>query len=182
MGAELGSGVFLVANPTLRDPNFSRTVVLLCEHNEQGSMGLVINRPSDLRLAQALPDLPDSAQPLYVGGPVQRDIVLVLHREVGIPGARPVCDGMALGGDHADLVALLRRPDGALRARVFSGYAGWGAGQLQDEMRSTSWIVCPARAGLVFEPAAADLWSVVLRSLGPRYAHLASMPEDPRVN
>jgi putative transcriptional regulator len=89
---------------------------------------------------------------------------------------------MALGGDQEQLVELLRDSRGPERARVFSGYAGWGAGQLEREMAAHSWILCPARARFVFEVEVDELWAVVLRSLGPRYAHLATMPLDPRVN
>jgi len=180
-----GTGSFLIANPALVDPNFSRTVVLLCEHDEQGSMGLVINRPGELSLHEALTDLgPSATQPLLWGGPVQRDIVLVLHRDAPeISGARPVGDGMSLGGDQEELLELLRGPESVeTRVRVFSGYAGWGEGQLEAELRARGWIVCPARARFVFEVEPAAIWAEVLRSLGPRYAHLAAMPSDPRVN
>ena len=148
----LGTGIFLIASPTLRDPNFSRTVVLLCEHDEQG--------------------------------PVQREIVVVLHRGApGIEGARPIADGLALGGDQEALLEFLRGPGSAAEGvRVYSGYAGWGAGQLEDEMQAKSWITCPARASFVFAADPSLVWGEVLRSLGPRYAYLARVPLDPRVN
>jgi putative transcriptional regulator len=173
----------LIASPILRDPNFARTVVLLCEHDEEeGSMGLVVNRPSDLTLGQTIEGFEDDAtQKLWVGGPVQRDVVLVLHRNAAIPGARPVVDGMALGGEPDELLALLRGARWS-DVRVFSGYAGWGAGQLQRELAERSWIVCPARADFVFDSDPDGTWSALLRFLGPRYAYLATIPLDPRVN
>lgn len=176
-------GSFLIASPILRDPNFARTVVLLCEHDdEEGSMGLVVNRPSDLTLAQTIEGFEDeAAQKLWVGGPVQRDAVLVLHRNASVAGARPVVDGMALGGEADELLALLRG-ERQHDVRVFSGYAGWGAGQLQRELAERSWIVCPARADFVFDNDPGDTWTALLRSLGPRYAYLADIPLDPRVN
>jgi putative transcriptional regulator len=180
---EVGCGTFLIASPTLRDPNFSRTVVLLCEHeDEEGSMGLVVNRPTPVRLNDSVEGL-DAAdrQVLFNGGPVQREIVVVLHRDAAVAGAHPVCDGMALGGDAETLLELLRS-SGPHQVRVFSGYSGWGAGQLRDELEAGSWIVCPARARFVFESEPAEVWAEVLRSLGPRYELLTQVPLDPRVN
>jgi putative transcriptional regulator len=181
--SEVGRGSFLIAHPTLRDPNFSRTVVLLCEHDaEEGSMGLVVNRPTEVRLGDTLEGLDETdPQPLYCGGPVQRDIVVVLHHGAAVPGAHLVCDGMALGGEAESILALLRGAPRA-RVRVFSGYSGWGAGQLQGELEAGSWIICPASARLVFESDPASLWADVLRSLGPRYEILTRVPLDPRVN
>jgi putative transcriptional regulator len=179
----VGPGTFLIASPTLRDPNFSRTVVLVCEHDdEEGSMGLVVNRPLDTTLDQALADLaPRPRQALFYGGPVQRDIVLVLHHAADIDGARAICDGMELGGEAEQILDLLRGPRHA-QARVFSGYSGWGAGQLRAELKSGSWITCPASARFVFEVDPGALWEEILRSLGPRYAYLTTVPIDPRVN
>ncbi len=183
MRFEVGCGSFLIASPTLRDPNFSRTVVLLCEHDDEaGSMGLVVNRPTEVRLGDSVEGL-DAAdsQALFFGGPVQRDIVVVLHRDANVPGAHPVCDGMALGGEAESILELLRGPN-RRRVRVFSGYSGWGAGQLRGELETGSWIVCPARAHFIFEGDPASMWSDVLRSMGSRYELLTHVPLDPRVN
>jgi putative transcriptional regulator len=174
--------VFLVASPLLVDPNFVRSVVLLCEHDDEGSMGLVVNRPSDASLTEAMSVLqPHPGQKLWFGGPVQRDIVIVLHRDLDMPGARAIADGMAVGGDEEALLDLVRGPRHR-DARVCAGYAGWGAGQLAAELESRSWIVCPARARFVFDTDPATTWAEVLRSLGPRFAYLADLPADPRVN
>ena len=183
MKLEVGCGTFLIASPTLRDPNFSRTVVLLCEHDDaEGSMGLVVNRPTEVRLDESVEGLAaTTGQSLYYGGPVQRDIVVVLHRDADVPGAHQVCDGMALGGEAESILALLRGP-ACSRVRVFSGYSGWGAGQLQSELQLGSWIVCPARAHFIFESPPESMWAEVLRSLGPRYELLTQVPLDPRVN
>jgi putative transcriptional regulator len=177
------SGSFLIATPTLRDPNFARSIVLLCEHDvDEGSMGLVVNRPSDMTLAETLHRIgPHPRQSLWIGGPVQRDIVLVLHRDATVRGARQVCDGMGLGGEEDDIVELVRSP-GPSRVRVFSGYAGWGRGQLAEEFKTGSWISCPASAQFVFDTPPDEMWERVLRSLGPQYAYLTQVPLDPRVN
>ena len=185
MGSEIRAGCFLIANPTLRDPNFSRTVVLLCEHNDEGSMGLVINRPTEHTIAAAITGMPQRAtQPLFWGGPVQQRMVLVLHRsQLDAPGSKVIVDGMALGADREVLVHLFgHSEDPARHVRVFSGYAGWAAGQLEAEMREHSWIVCPARAQLVFGLEPDTIWAEALLALGPQYVYLTTIPPDPRVN
>ena len=183
MPPALASGILLIASPTLRDPNFARSVVLLCEHDvDEGSMGLVVNRPSEMTLSETLNRIgPHPRQSLWIGGPVQRDIVLVLHRDAAVRGARSICDGIALGGEEDDIVELVRGP-GASQVRVFAGYSGWGAGQLEEEMETGSWITCPARARLIFDQQPDEMWAEVLRSLGPEYARLTRVPLDPRVN
>jgi putative transcriptional regulator len=187
-------GTLLVASPTLQDPNFARTVVLICEHSDQGSMGLVLNRPSEMRLPEALqgvarPPLPDV--PLYLGGPVQRQALLVLHRiQDPVPGAQAVADGIAIGGDVDQLLAALAGTQAggdaertaAIEIRFYAGYAGWGAGQLAAELETGSWITCPATTAEVFGDDPESLWERVLRRLGPDYARLITVPNDPRVN
>lgn len=185
MDTPVRSGCFLIASPTLRDPNFSRTVVLLCEHGDDGSMGLVVNRPTEHSLVDAISEMPSSAtQRLYWGGPVQQQLVLVLHRNTfDAPGSMEIVDGMALGTDSDALHHVLESAeDPAQQVRVFSGYAGWASGQLAAEMELRSWIIAPARSELVFGPDPATIWMEALRGLGPRYAWLATMPSDPRVN
>lgn len=178
-------GCFLIANPSLRDPNFCRTVVLLCEHGEEGSMGLVINRPTEYSLEEALSGLDlGTDQRLWWGGPVQNQVALVLHRDVaGASGAREVVGGIGLVADTDSLQLLLRDSSPLERqVRVFSGYAGWGSGQLLDEMREGSWFVAPVRADLVFDFEPENVWAEALKLLGARYEFLATMPLDPRVN
>jgi putative transcriptional regulator len=182
----VGPGTFLIANPTLRDPNFLRSVVLLCEHNEKGSMGLIVNRPSEAKLADALSvKLPLSPEDrLFVGGPVQPDALLVLHRIAKtIPGAQPICDGIALGGDMQALMDLLGTPRNSKdKVRVYAGYSGWGAGQLDQELEAGGWITCSAEARFIFDFDPSQVWVEVLRSLGDEYVHLTTVPLDPRVN
>jgi putative transcriptional regulator len=178
----VGAGSFLIASPTLRDPNFARTVVLLCEHGESGSMGLVINRPSEMRLEDAIEGLEDAPTArLYVGGPVQPNAVLVLHRDATVQAARPVADGIVLGGEELELLSLLRAAE-STRIRVYSGYAGWGAGQLDEELAEGSWLACAAHAPFVFELDPAAVWAEAVRGLGPKFSYLVDLPLDPRVN
>jgi len=184
---EIKAGTLLIASPTLRDPNFARTVVLLCEHSAAGSMGLIVNRPTATKVADVLSGvtkLPPAAEILFRGGPVQPDILLVLHKvDAPVPGAQPVAGGMALGGEMqmlVDVLAQTRAP--AERVRVYAGYAGWGEGQLDMEMATGSWFTYPATAEIVFDLDPEETWAAAIRGLGPDFAHLITMPLDPRVN
>jgi putative transcriptional regulator len=176
-------GQLLVAGPSLLDPNFRRTVVLLGEHGEDGAMGLVLNRVSEVTVADAVPpiaDLVGDGELVHVGGPVQPQAVVVLadfvepHRAGAL-----VLDTIGfLPGDVDDEADL-----GELRSvRVYAGYSGWGPGQLEDELEEQSWVVLPARASDVFTTAPDALWSEVLRRHGGALGVLALLPEDPHVN
>lgn len=176
-------GQLLVAVPPLLDPNFRRTVVLVTEHGADGAMGLVLNRPSPTTVAEAVPDLaclvPEGA-PVLLGGPVQPTVVLGLA-EYEDPGDAPalVLGDVGLLPPEPDLERL---PEITRRARVFAGYAGWAAGQLDAEVDAEGWIVEPARADDVFAPDPDTLWGSVLARKGGQYALLARMPLDPSVN
>ena len=176
-------GQLLIASPGLIDPNFHRTVVFVTEHTEEGAMGLVLNRPSDVTVAQAvakLAGLVRDGDTVYVGGPVQPEAVVALA-ELADPA---VAAAIALGdigflrgdADPAELEGQVRR------TRVFAGYSGWSAGQLESELEESAWIVEPAEPGDVFTLAPDALWSAVLRRKGGTYAIIATMPPDPSVN
>jgi len=176
-------GCFLIASPHLQDPNFRRAVVLLCEHESgEGSMGVIVNRPSEWALEETLRDAgPLPGHMLWHGGPVQKEAIVVVHRDAAIPGAKALRDGLAVGGEEEAILAHLRAGQ-TTTIRVFSGYSGWGAGHLAGELDERSWIVCPASNHAIFDVPPGELWQTVLRSLGPRFAYLADLPLDPRVN
>jgi putative transcriptional regulator len=176
-------GRLLIAGPTLLDPNFARTVVLVGEHNEDGALGVVLNRPSETTVAEAVPDLEDLAEtddPVHVGGPVQPSAVLVLAEYED-----PDEDAQLVIGP-VGFVAVDEDGDRAAvelgRARVFAGYAGWGPGQLEAELEREDWIVADGRPEDVFDDDAPTLWSRVLDRQGGRLRLLARMPLDPSVN
>lgn len=178
-------GQFLISTPALADANFGRTVVLLCEHDASGTFGLIINRISGIRISDALAEVPGAAAAkdfLRIGGPVKRESVFILHRRIGA-GGRPIIDGVRFGADMELLAQLLENsPDGSDDYRLFSGYSGWGPGQLDAEMKSGSWIVAPAEPSAIFADRGEDSWRDALRALGGRYALLAQAPHDPRLN
>jgi putative transcriptional regulator len=168
----------------LVDPNFHRTVVLIAEHTDEGAMGLVLNRPAETLVAEAVPDLSelaDSGAPLYVGGPVAADSVIVLAEfdEPSLAGVLLDDDLGFVGGGGDDLAEVA---DGVRRARVFAGHSGWGPGQLEDELEQESWIVEPPRREEIFSEDPETLWAAVLRRKGREYALLSTMPPDPSVN
>jgi putative transcriptional regulator len=175
-------GQLLIAGPTLLDPNFARTIVLVGEHNDDGALGVVLNRASDTAVGDAVPDLADLVDEgavVHVGGPVQSSAVLVLAEFVHPEDAsQPVVDDvgfLAVDGDEPGNAAILR-------ARVFAGYAGWGPGQLESERARDDWIIAPATAEDVFDTEPETLWSRVLDRKGGQYRLVARMPLDPSVN
>ena len=177
-------GQLLVAAPTLEDPNFARTVVLIGEHNEEGALGVVLNRPSDTEVVEAVPDLAELVEEgeiVHVGGPVQTSAVLVLAEFAEPEQAQQlVVDDvgfLAVDDEDEDPVATA-----LCRARVFAGYAGWGPGQLEAELAREDWIVEPAVGEDVFTEDPEALWSNVLERKGGQYRLLARMPVDPSVN
>src|SRR5947208_12882840 len=175
------TGQLLIASPGLLDPNFFRTVVLVTEHNDEGAAGLVLNRPSPAPVAELVPQLEELADggPVWFGGPVQPDAVLVLGEFLDPDDAAVPLFG-ALG------FPSLEDPDGVVavttRRRVFAGYAGWGGGQLEDELGRDDWIVEPALADDAFTEDPEELWAAVLRRKGGVYELVSRMPEDPSVN
>jgi putative transcriptional regulator len=166
-------GKLLVALPVLRDPNFDRTVVFVLEHSDGGAAGVVLNRPSPLSVAEPLADwmaLASSPSVVFFGGPVEKNGVI----------------GLAESGSHLTTVDLELGPD-ALddpigSVRVFAGYAGWGPGQLEDEIGAGAWLVVAAAAGDVMSEDPENLWVEVLRRQEGRLAAVAAFPRDPTLN
>lgn len=183
-------GSLLLARPFLGDPNFERTVVLLCRHDaDDGAFGLVMNRPTDLTLADVLPFYEGPPLPLSVGGPVQHNTLHYIHRLPDLPESIPLAAptaadaGVFWGGDYEILTSWLH--DGRISAndiRFFVGYSGWSAGQLEGEIEQDTWVVRRAAAQKVFTFEAEELWRGVLLEMGGRYRVLANYPIDPSLN
>jgi putative transcriptional regulator len=177
-------GTLLLASPALLDPNFHRTVILIAEHTDNGAMGLVLNRPAETTVAEAVPDLAQIAgpdEPIHVGGPVASEAVIVLaeFEDHGLAGVLLEGDIGFVGSVGEDLEALAA---GVRRARVFAGHAGWGPGQLDAELEQESWIIEPPLPDEIFTADPEELWAAVLRRKGREYALLATMPPDPSLN
>lgn len=167
----------------MRDENFQRTVVLLVEHGDQGSLGFVLNRRLDVRIIEVVEDLAGADLPVFLGGPVEPNTLHYVHRLPDLPGSRKVYEGLYWGGDFDALkrLALL----GQLQEReilFFIGYSGWSPGQLDSELRRKSWIIAPENLDFVFEHDPPKLWRDLLHSLGDKYRVISNYPTDPRMN
>jgi putative transcriptional regulator len=176
-------GKLLIAGPTLLDPNFWRTVVLIVEHTEDGALGLVLNRPSETTVGEAvaqLDELVDPGDQLFIGGPVQPSSVIVLAQFEDPSEAAMIAfediGVLAAGGALDDAGAGVRS------GRAFVGHSGWGPGQLDGELERGDWILEPALRGDAFSAEPDELWSDVLTRKGGSYALIARMPPDPSVN
>ena len=182
-------GTLLISQPFLGDPNFERSVVLLCrDEPEEGSFGLVLNRLTSLTLGDVL-ELPShvnstaAAIPLCVGGPVGPDTLHYVHRRSDLLGATYLGQDVYWGGDFECLLGLIGSGDvGVEEVRFFAGYSGWSAGQLAGEMQGQTWIRHPASAGKVFTLTSDAFWRDILREKGGRFKVLANYPVDPRLN
>ena len=164
---EVAKGVFLVADPRLIDPNFSKTVVLVIHHGSDGTMGVIINRPTSTRLAGLLPEikeLKERPDVLYIGGPVLHEVLLLLLRsQASLQSADQVLDQVYFSQSFDMLAALLKenRPKDAFH--VFAGYAGWAAGQLQAEFDRGDWRIIQGDPDTIFIKDPAAIWSEMIR-------------------
>lgn len=175
-------GHLLIAGADLWDPNFRRSVVLVGHHDEDGAVGVILNRASDVSVAEAVPPLArlvGAGDPLFLGGPVQPQAALALA-DFQDPAAAGVLAFGSIGFLPEEVGA--GSVGGILRARVFVGHAGWGAGQLEDELAQDSWVVEPAIPQDVFTDDPARLWDDVLRRKGHAFDLLRIMPFDPSSN
>lgn len=177
-------GILLIADPFLKDPNFLRTVVFLCEHREEGSFGFVLNRQYENTLDELIPELEGHKIPVYYGGPVQVDTIHFLHQlPEEIPGGQEVIKGVYWGGDFDAVVRLLKnRNIDPERIRFYIGYSGWSEGQLTEEMNEKTWLTVKANRRLVFHKDYAEIWKDALKLLGGDYEMMVNFPIDPQLN
>ncbi|RYY13500.1 MAG: YqgE/AlgH family protein [Chitinophagaceae bacterium] len=181
---EPGPGILLIAEPFLKDPNFMRTVVLLCDHQEEGSFGFVLNKLFNHTLDELMNGVGELKLPVFYGGPVQMDTLHFLHQYPDkIPGSYEILDGVCWGGDFDTAIALLQSGEiDKNRIRFFIGYSGWGNGQLSGELTEKSWLMAAANRKLVFHGDAAEIWKASLRLLGEEFERMANYPIDPQLN
>ena len=177
-------GSVLISEPFMPDNNFKRSVVLLCEHQEDGSVGFILNRPLGIRINEAIESFPEFDAELYLGGPVQTDTLHYIHRipEL-IEGSVEVMDGLYWGGNFENIKILIE--NGQLDAdqiRFFLGYSGWGEGQLLEEMKERSWIVSQTDPVTIFSHDIDNLWKHVLKNMGGQYQIMSNFPESPLLN
>jgi len=180
------AGRFLIASPHLPDPNFAQTVVLMVQHSEEGALGLILDRPSQSQLSEIWTQVDDQPpgidQPIFLGGPVEGPL-MAIHTSIA-HAEETVIEGVYFSSGRDSLLAIVAQS--ANPYRIFSGYAGWGGGQLEVEMQVGGWLTLPATEEMIFESDPTELWKQVVRRVGSDILRdtlgIKGMPEDPSVN
>lgn len=176
-------GTLLISDPFLKDPSFGRSVVLIVEKNELGTVGFVLNQELELNVADVLENMPYACR-LFNGGPVAHDSLHFLYLgHDPVRGAEPVMPGLYWGGDFAEMMERMQK--GSIteeNLRFFVGYSGWEPGQLENELSEQVWITSTADTRTLFSDQSPRLWKTVLKSMGSKYAILANAPVDPQLN
>lgn len=177
-------GTLLIANPFLKDPNFMRTVIFICENVPEGAFGFVLNKQLPQHLNNLIPDSNGNDFPLFFGGPVQGDSLHFLHQYPDLVNSdEEVLQGVFWGGNFESLKIHLKNGDiNKNKIRFFIGYSGWGEGQLDYEIKEGSWLTVKATRKLIFDTPAEEVWKESLNQLGGEYKMLANYPTDPQLN
>jgi putative transcriptional regulator len=177
-------GSLLIAGPFLKDPNFQRSVVLLCEHQEQGSMGFILNKTVTQTLDELLPEISTVQMQVSFGGPLQLDTMQFIHQAPHlIQGGLEIANGIFWGGDFEKASYLVNAGKlSRTSIRFFAGYSGWSSGQLEGELKEKSWILSPASPGIIFNIEDQHIWKESLQKLGDDFALMANFPIDPSLN
>ncbi len=177
---EINSGKILLAEPFMIDPNFKRATILLFEHEEEGSLGFIMNKRLDSKISELIGDFPEFNSPVYFGGPVQTDTIHYIHN-VGnlLDDSQKIEKGIYLGGDFEKLKFLIAsdmiKPS---NIKFFRGYCGWSPGQLSEEMSYGSWITAEMDSNYLFKGRPEQLWKKIMRNKGRNYTVIAQMPDD----
>lgn len=177
-------GRLLISEPFLFDPYFKRTVVLLTEHNENGSVGFILNRPVNINISEILENFPSFDSEVFFGGPVNQNNLFYIHTlGTELEGSAEVMPGLSWGGNFDHLKSLIItgkvKPD---NIRFFAGYSGWEKNQLARELKEKSWIVANTSASQVINGKTKQFWNEVLKDLGKNFAIMSNFPEDPTLN
>lgn len=183
--SELAKGKILISEPFLGDPNFSRSVILLLEYSDdEGAIGFVLNKPTDLLMSDMIDDYPANSFRFHYGGPVKPENVFFLH-SLGtvISNSQYIMPGLWWGGDFDEITALIK--SGTIsdhEVKFFGGYSGWSASQLQEELLERSWILSSMSILDILKKDTEDMWRESLKSLGKKFSIMADFPEDPALN
>lgn len=177
-------GRLLISEPFMGDYYFGRSVVLLAEHNEEGSFGVILNKPVSAKFNEVLKDFPDFDAPMYLGGPVETDSLFYIHT-IGeqLEGATEILDGLYWGGDIEVLkeLILLKKIDSE-DIRFFIGYSGWGAEQLETELKRNSWVITRSSKKRLLSTDPIIMWEKFLSKMGDNYKYWNKFPIDPTMN
>ncbi|NTW32262.1 MAG: YqgE/AlgH family protein [Bacteroidetes bacterium] len=177
-------GSLLISEPYLRDYYFRRSVILLAEHNSDGSFGLIINKPLDIKLNEVILDFPDFNTNIYIGGPVQTDRLFILH-SLGrkITESHKIMEGLYWGGKIETIKSMIEdKKISSKDIRFFIGYSGWDKSQLEKEMEALSWVVSKTKPNNFLFESPEDMWKNLLKTMGQNYAMWVYSPIDPLMN
>ncbi|MEM7375471.1 MAG: YqgE/AlgH family protein [Bacteroidota bacterium] len=176
-------GRFLISEPFMEDANFQRTVVLLVEHGDEGSLGFVLNRPLKVKIHEVVEEMPQIDSPVCLGGPVEQSMLQFVHKLEHLKNSRPISEKVFWGGDFEELQELIQtnqvNPEEIL---FFIGYSGWAPGQLQHELDRKSWIIAPENDDAIFSSYPKSLWKDLLKNMGDKYKIISNYPVDPSLN
>lgn len=174
----------MLSEPYLADPNFERTTVLLTEHNDAGTVGFILNKPSDSRVGEIMEDLKGLDSRIFIGGPVEQDTLHYIHRIATLDDAIEIQPGLFWGGNFDQLISMVDTHQVLITdIKFFLGYSGWSPGQLDEELKIESWIVSDLTSEqLVFETDPEHMWKQAMRDLGGRFTIYSNYPADPRMN
>jgi len=177
-------GLILISEPFLSDTYFKRSVVYLTEHNTEGSVGFVLNKPIDLKVKDVIQDFPEFDAGVSIGGPVNTNTIHYIHT-LGdtVPNSIKVKDNIYWGGDFDSIKNLISLGDIKTgQIRFFLGYSGWSENQLENELKQNAWLVAEIRPELVMRGEKSDFWNQILKKMGNKYRVWANFPENPGLN
>jgi putative transcriptional regulator len=177
-------GSLLISEPTLKDSYFNRSVVLIVEHNNDGTVGFILNKQIDIDLNSIVRDFDEIEASVFFGGPVNKDNLFFIHSfGKAIEGALQITNKLFWGGDFTMLKDILRKDKSNLqKVRFFIGYSGWDPGQLQMELDQNSWVVKSMVEDNILSSSPKNLWKDILRNMGNEVALLSFFPENPQLN
>lgn len=182
-------GHFLLAADHLKDPNFFQSVILMLEHTEETAMGLIVNRPMAIPLQEALGEVigdKEGQSPIFCGGPVERTSMFIMHNCADLASAdRTICEGIYVSGSSDSFDQLLQESEATERERLFRvycGYSGWSAGQLEQEIDRGDWLSIPATSAQVFQSDPYELWEQCVQDLKVQHRILPHHVSDPEMN
>ena len=181
---KIEAGALLISDPFLKDPNFVRSVILICEYNADGSFGFVLNNQYEKNLNELMIDIDNLHYPVFQGGPVQLDTLHFLHTKPNlIEGGVNIIDDIYWGGNFGQVLELMKTKQITPRdIRFYIGYSGWDEGQLEAEIEEKSWLLHKAEKQFVFHHNANNVWKDVLNDMGGEYKQLINYPIDPQLN
>ena len=177
-------GLLLISEPSLSDPTFFKSVILITHHTNNESIGLVLNQSTKININQIFDNMPLTDLPVYIGGPVEKNTIQYIHTLGNIiPNTQKISEGLYWGGDFKKILALISENKISKKEiRFFAGYSGWGEDQLNNEIRESSWITHKSNVNLCMQYSNETLWSNLIKTKKNKYAIWTNMPKDPSLN